>query len=59
MDLIIEENTLKHISEGIEYYLYTFLKLTTLLSLNLGEGKLQIWDFSVLIFNFCTQITEK
>ena len=32
MDLNIEENTLKHISEGIEYYLCTFLKLTT----NLG-----------------------
>ena len=26
---------------------------------NLGQGKLQISDFSVLIFNFCTQITEK
>ena len=43
MDLNIEENTLKHqnvnvpteynISEGIECYLYTFLKLTTLESL--------------------------
>ena len=38
MDLNIEENTLKHqnvnvpteynVSEGIEYYLYTFLKLS-------------------------------
>ena len=41
MDLNIEENTLKHISEGIEYFLYTFLKLTTL-EFNVGEGKLQI-----------------
>ena len=37
MDLNIEENTLKHISEGMEYYLYTFLKLTTLESLILGR----------------------
>ena len=43
MDLNIEENTLKHqnvnvptecnISEGIEYYLFTFLELTTFESL--------------------------
>ena len=33
MDVNIEENTVRHINEGIEYYLYTFLKLTTLASL--------------------------
>ena len=43
MDLNIEENTLTHqnvnvpteynISEGIEYYLFTFLELTTFESL--------------------------
>ena len=37
MNLNIEENTLKHISEGIEYYLYTSLKLTTLESLIHGR----------------------
>ena len=26
---------------------------------NLGEGKLRFWDFSVSIFNFCMQTTEK
>ena len=52
MDLNIEENTLKHISEGIEYYLYTFLKLTTLESLILGRVnyKFEIFQCQFSIF---------